>query len=35
MDEDTIFKVEFFDKVLNFLSNFKVFFYYLINRYDQ
>ena len=32
MDEDTISKTEFFDPVLNFLNNFRVFFYYLINR---
>jgi len=32
MDEDTISKIEFIDPALNFLSNFGVFFYYLINR---
>ncbi len=31
MDKDTISKAEFYDPALNFLNNFRVFFYYLIN----
>ena len=31
MDEDTISKTESIDQILNFLNNFGVFFYYLIN----
>ena len=32
MDEDAIFKTEFIDPGLNFLSNFRVVLYYLVNR---
>ncbi len=31
MDEDTISKTEFVDPAFNFLRNFGIFFYYLIN----
>ena len=32
MDEDPTFKTEVIDPFLNFLSNFGILFYYLINR---